>query len=41
MKTLSPSRLSAKGHGPDRPIADNATKLGRSKNRRVQFTKVN
>jgi len=40
-KGVSPSRLSAKGYGPDRPIADNATKLGRSKNRRVQFTKVN
>ena len=39
-KGVSPSRLSAKGYGPDRPIADNATKLGRSKNRRVQFTKV-
>jgi OOP family OmpA-OmpF porin len=40
-KGVSPSRLSAKGYGPDRPIAENATKLGRSKNRRVQFTKVN
>lgn len=39
-KGVSPSRLSAQGYGPDRPIADNATKLGRSKNRRVQFTKV-
>ena len=39
-KGVSPSRLSAQGYGPDRPIADNATKLGRSKNRRVQFTQV-
>ncbi|GEM_PF-436600 len=39
-KGVSPSRLSARGYGPDRPIAENATKLGRSKNRRVQFTKV-
>ena len=40
-KGVAPSRLSAQGFGPDRPIADNATKLGRSKNRRVQFTQVN
>jgi OOP family OmpA-OmpF porin len=39
-KGVSPSRLSAKGYGPDRPIADNDTRLGRSKNRRVQFTRV-
>ena len=40
-KGVAPSRLSAQGYGPDRPIADNATKLGRSKNRRVQFTQMN
>lgn len=39
-KGVSPSRLSAKGYGPDRPVADNATRLGRAKNRRVQFTRV-
>lgn len=39
-KGVSPDRLSAKGYGPDRPIADNNTRVGRAKNRRVQFVKI-
>lgn len=37
---IAPERLVPKGYGPDRPIADNATKAGRAKNRRVQFTRI-
>jgi outer membrane protein OmpA-like peptidoglycan-associated protein len=31
------NRLSAKGLGPDRPVAPNITKTGRARNRRVEF----
>lgn len=33
-------RLTAKGYGPDMPIADNTSDEGRQKNRRVQFSIV-
>jgi outer membrane protein OmpA-like peptidoglycan-associated protein len=37
---IPPGRLSARGFGPDKPIADNETDDGRSKNRRVEFLVV-
>jgi len=37
---ISADRLKAVGYGPDRPIADNSTKQGRTENRRVEFNLV-
>jgi len=36
-KGVEKSRLTAKGYGPDKPIADNKTAEGKQKNRRVEF----
>jgi OmpA-OmpF porin, OOP family len=37
---IDPSRLSSKGFGPDKPVADNAEDSGRAKNRRVELVKL-
>jgi outer membrane protein OmpA-like peptidoglycan-associated protein len=35
------ARMTAKGYGPEKPVADNKTVAGRAANRRVELTKTN
>jgi OOP family OmpA-OmpF porin len=35
--SIGPARLSGRGYGKTRPIADNATDEGRAQNRRVEI----
>jgi outer membrane protein OmpA-like peptidoglycan-associated protein len=38
---LEATRIETRGAGPDEPIADNKTKAGRAKNRRIEFKLIN
>ena len=40
-KGVNPSQLTARGYGPDQPVSDNTTVIGRAANRRVELTKTN
>jgi OOP family OmpA-OmpF porin len=39
-KGVSAAQITAKGYGPDQPVASNATATGRAANRRVALTKT-
>lgn len=39
-KGVEPARLTARGYGPDAPIADNGSESGRAANRRVELRRV-
>jgi outer membrane protein OmpA-like peptidoglycan-associated protein len=39
-KGIAPARLTAKGYGSTKPIADNATEAGRAMNRRTELTVI-